>query len=160
MELFELDPGLAIWTWISFSILLFILWKFAFPVLIENIKEREHLISKSVDNADEIQKRLDDINTEYAGIIKKAKSEADGILLETRKESDILKKKLFLKAEQEAEAIISRTKEKMAEERESLIMTLQGEIADFVCDTSAKIVNSSFTSDKDREWALELAKSL
>ena len=160
MELFKLDPGLAIWTWISFGILLLILWKFAFPSLIGNIKEREKLIAKSVDNADEIQKRLDDINTEYVGIIKKARSEADSILLETRKESDILKKKLLLEAEQEAENIIIKTKEKMSEERESLIRNLQGEIADFVCDTSAKIVDSSFTSDKDCEWALELAKSL
>ena len=160
MELFKLDPGLAIWTWISFGILFFILWKFAFPALIGNIKERENLIAKSVDNADEIQKRLNDINTEYAGIIKKAKSEADSILLETRKESDILKKKLLLKAEQEAADIVKNTKDKMLEERESVLLSLQNEIAVFACDVSEKIVDSSFTSDKDREWAMELAKSL
>ncbi len=160
MELFKLDPGLAIWTWISFGILLLILWKFVFPSLIGNIKEREKLIAKSVDNADEIQKRLDEINKEYAVIIKRARSEADGILLETRKESDVLKKKLLLKAEQEASDIVEKTKDKMLEERDSLILSLQNEIADFVCDVSAKIVDTSFTSDKDREWALELAKSL
>ena len=160
MELFKLDPGLAIWTWISFGILLLILWKFVFPPLMGNIKEREKLIAKSVDNADEIQKRLDDINKEYAVIIQKARSEADGILLETRKESDVLKKKLLLKAEQEAADIVEQTKEKMLEERDSLILSLQNEIADFVCDVSAKIVDTSFASDKDREWALELAKSL
>ena len=160
MELFKLDPGLAIWTWISFGILFFILWKFAFPALIGNIKAREKLIAKSVDDAEEIQQRLNEIDTEYSEIIKKARSKADGILLETRKESDVSKKKLLLKAEQEAADIVKHTKDKMLEERESLILSLQNEIADFVCDTSAMIVDSSFTSDKDREWALELAKSL
>ena len=106
MELFKLDPGLAIWTWIAFGILFFILWKFAFPVLIGNIKEREKLIAKSVDDADEIEKRLKEINIEYAEIIKKARTEADGILLETRKESDLLKRKLLLKAEEEAADIV------------------------------------------------------
>ncbi len=160
MELFKLDPGLAIWTWIAFGILFLILWKFAFPALIGNIKDREKLIAKSVDNADEIQRRLEEINTEYAEIIKKARSEADKILLETRRDSDLLKNKLLVKAEDEAAVIISQTKEKMTEERESLLLSLQSEIADFVCDTSEKIVSSSFTSDKDREWALELAKLL
>lgn len=160
MELFALDPGLAIWTWIAFGILFFILWKFAFPALIGNIKDRENMIAKSVDEADEIKKRLEDINTEYAEIIKKARTEADGILLEVRKESEILKKKLLDKAEKEAEIVISYAKERMEEERESLLISLQGEIADFVCDTSEKVVGSSFTSDKDREWVMELADTL
>ena len=160
MELFKLDPGLAIWTWIAFGILFFILWKFAFPVLIGNIKEREKLIAKSVDDADEIEKRLKEINIEYAEIIKKARTEADGILLETRKESDLLKRKLLLKAEEEAADIVIQIKDKMSKEREALLLALQGEIADFVCNTSAHIVETSFTSEKDHDWAMELVKTL
>ena len=160
MELFKLDPGLAIWTWISFGILFIILWKFVFPALIGNIIERENFIAESVDNAEETKKRLEEMNIEYTGIIKKARSEADTILLETRKESDILKNKLLLKAEKEAEDILIRAKARISEERDAVIVSLQNEIADFVCDTSAKIVDTSFTSVKDHEWALKLAESL
>ena len=160
MELFTLDPGLAIWTWIAFGILFLILWKFVFPALLDNIKNREHLIAQSVDDATEIQKRLERINTEHAGILKKARKEADDILRNTRKEAEVLKKKLLEKAELETEEIIAQAREKIAAEREALLQSLQEELADFVCDTSERIIGTSFTSEKDREWARELAKTL
>ena len=160
MELFTLDPGLAIWTWVAFGILFLILWKFAFPALLDNIKNRENLIAKSVDDAADIQKRLESINTEHAGILKKARKEADGILLNTRKEAEVLKKKLLEKAENEAEEIIAQARERMTAEREALLQSLQEELADFICDTSEKIIGSSFISEKDREWTRELAKTL
>lgn len=160
MELFTLDPGLAIWTWISFGILLLVLWKFAFPPLMENLKNREDLIAKSVDNAVEIEERLEGISAEHAGIIKKARSEADGIIRNTRKEAEVLKKKLFAKAELEAEEIITHARVTMAAEREFLLRALQKELADFVCDASEKIIGTSFVAEKDREMVKELVKTL
>lgn len=160
MELFTLDPGLAIWTWIAFGILFSILWKFVYPSLMENIKNRENLIAKSIDDAAEIEKRLEGIKKEQSEIIKKARAEADGTLRKTRKEAKVLKQKLLGKAEEEASEIVVRARDRMAEEREALLQSLREELADFVCDTSEKIIGRSFTSEKDQEWARELAKTL
>ena len=160
MELFRLEPGLAVWTWIAFGILFLILWKFVLPPLIGNIKRREQLIAKSVTDAEKIEERLRKMDGEYAEIIKKAKAEADTILLDTRKESEQLRKKLIEKAEEEAAGVMERTKEKIKEEREVMLRSLEEQIAGFVCDASEKIIGTSFTTEKDREWTKELAKSL
>ncbi|RKX92691.1 MAG: ATP synthase F0 subunit B [Spirochaetes bacterium] len=160
MELFEIEPGLAIWTWLSFGLLFFILWKFLLPSLLKSIKDREKTIAGAVDNAEEIQKRLDEIKKEESKIIDKARAQADKILGDTRKEADVLKSRLIAKAEEEAEAIVSRAKLKAAEEREVLLQALQEELADFVCEASEKVTGVSFTSEKDRRMVKEMARTL
>ncbi len=160
MELFTLDPGLAIWTWISFGILFAILWKFVFPPLMKNLKSREQVIAKSVDDAAAIEKRLHEIEEERKEILKKADSEADRILRQTRKDAEVLKNQLLKHAEKEADRVIVLARNKAAAEREALLEALQEELADFVCDASEKVIGKSFISEKERQWTRELVKEL
>ena len=46
MELFKVDTGLTIWMFVAFAILFFILWKFAWPVIMKTIDGRADLIDK------------------------------------------------------------------------------------------------------------------
>ncbi len=160
MALFTLDPGLVIWTWIAFAVLFFVLWKFVLPPLLASIREREEKIAGSVDNAEEIQKRLEGIKKEQEEILKEARGQADKVLRETRKKSEVLRQELLKKAEKEAEEIVSLARIRAAEEREALLQSLQAELADFVCDASEKIIGSSFTAKKDHLFARELAEKL
>ncbi len=160
MELFAIEPGLAVWTWISFGLLFFILWKYVLPPIVKGLKEREKSIAGAVDNAREIEERLEGIKKEEAAILDKARAQADKMLGDTRKEADLLKKRLVEKAEEEASAIVAKARIRAAEEREVLLQALQEELADFVCETSEKVTGVSFTSDKDRKMVRELAKEL
>ncbi len=160
MELFKLDPGLAVWTWIAFGALFYVLWKFVIPPLMKNIKTREKTIAKSVDDAAVIEKRLVEIEEERQNILKKAGAEADRILHQTRKDAEVLKKKLLEKAEKEADNVIVLARNKAAAEREALLQALQEELADFVCDASEKVIGKSFISEKERQWTREIVKEL
>ena len=160
MELFTLDPGLVIWTWISFGILFFILSKFVFPPLMENLRNREKTIAKSIDDAAAIKKRLEEIESERGELIKKAHTEADEILLQTRSDAEDLKKRLLEKAEKEADEVLRQARKKAAAEREALIQGIQDELADFVCDASEKVIGTAFITDKEREFTRELVKEL
>ena len=160
MELFKLNPGLAIWTWITFGVLFFILWKFALPTVLASIKKREELIAKSVDEAEAINKRMQDITREHDEIIIRANKEADEILSKTRKDAEVLKQRLLEKANKEAEEVMLKAREKIREERNAVILAIQNELAQFVCDSSEKIVGTSFTTEKDLELSRELVNSL
>lgn len=160
MELFTLDPGLAVWTWIAFGILFFILWKFLLPSILSGIKSREEMIAGAVDNAEVIQKRLEGIKKEKEEILSKAGKEADGILADTRRQSEELKARLLEKAEAEAGEIISLAKKKAQEEREVLARSLREELASLVCDVSEKMIGESFTAEKDQRMIRELAEKL
>ena len=160
MDLFKLEPGLAIWTWISFGILFFILWKLVLPVLLGNISKREELISSSVDNAEKIEIRLGEIQSEREEILSSARKEADELLHRTRSEAEVLKKELLKKAEQEAEQIITSARSAAEDERTAAIIRLRDELADFICDVSDRITGFAVTGDRERQFARESVKSL
>ena len=160
MELFKVDPGLAIWTWIVFGGMFLILWKFAFPRILESIKTREETIAQAVTKAAQIEKRLSDIEQEQAAMIKASKAQASEMLRQTRHQAEILKKELLQKAEQEARDVLAEARIKIDEERTAVIQSIKSDLADFVCDTSEKIVGRSFVADQDRDWVKELAETL
>jgi len=113
MNLFAIDPGLAIWTWIVFGLLFLILWKFALPPLLKSLKEREAVIAGSVDSALQIEKRLSDINTEREEIIRLTKNEADSLLHSARADAETLRTNLLSQAEQEAREMLPGRKKKL-----------------------------------------------
>jgi F-type H+-transporting ATPase subunit b len=160
MGIFNMDPGLAVWTWLAFGILFLILSKFVFPAVMKNIKTREEKIAESVDKASRIEERLKEIEEEHAELLKQSKVEADDLIKKTRTEAETLRKKLLADAEKEAEELITQAKMKISEERESVIQSMREEIADFVCDASEKLISRSFASEKDHDWARELADTL
>jgi F-type H+-transporting ATPase subunit b len=160
MELFRIEPGLVLWTWISFGILLLLMYKFVLPALLGSIREREDKIAKAVDDADAISKRLSCITEERAEIIKKAQADGDELLRRIRDKGDGLKKKLSKKAEESAAEILEQARIKAQEERNLIIQALKRDLADFVCETSEKLVGKSFTEEDDRKFTRELAERL
>ncbi|RLD15651.1 ATP synthase F0 subunit B [candidate division KSB1 bacterium] len=160
MELFKIDPGLAIWTWIVFGLTLTILWKFVFPQLLSNIKNRETTIAQAINNAARIEKRLFAIEEEHTHVIKESKAQAGEIIRQTRSQAELLRKDLLQKAEDEAHDILEQAKLKTEEERAAVIKSIKMDIADFVCDTSEKVIARSFVSSKDRDWVKELVETL
>ena len=160
MELFKLEPGLAIWTWISFGILFFILWKFVLPVILKNLEDREGYIASAVDNAEKIDSRLREIDAEREEIIRKANIEADGVIQRTREEAEQLRLKLTKQAEDEAAGILEQARKNAAAEREAVFQALQDDLADLVCDASEKVVGTAFVTDSERSWIKEAVETL
>ena len=160
MDLFKLEPGLAIWTWVSFGILFFILWKFVLPVMMNSIKDREEFISSAVDNAEKIETRLQEVKTEREDLLKQANKEADEILHQIRQEGESLKKELALKAEEEAALILEQARKAAAAEREAAMEDLRKDLADFICDATEKVMGMAVVGETERAWTKETVEAL
>lgn len=160
MELLKIDPGLMVWTWVTFGLLLFLLSKFAFPTLMKSIKERERTIHESLDQAAQIQKRLQELDGERLEVLKLARQEADKILSRARLAADEAALKTRRAAEEEATAILAQARLASQEERLLVLDGLRVELANFVCDSTEKLVDRTFLSEEDRSWTRELSKTL
>ena len=160
MALFSLDPGLVVWTWITFGILFAVLAKFVVPGILKNLQDREDYIHSSVDKTAEIETRLQKMNGERDEIIKKAEKEADNLLMEIRQQAEELRKKLAADAEAEAQEIIRMTREQLETERKAMIESLQEELIELICNTSETLVGTAFVSDKEKELTRELVKRI
>ena len=74
--LVQLDPGLYVWTILTFLLLFFLLAKFAWKPLLKALSEREEKIRSSLEKADEAQQKLERLSAEGEKIIGKARAEA------------------------------------------------------------------------------------
>ena len=160
MDLFKLEPGLFIWTWLTFGILLLLLSKLVFPSLLAGIKQREKKIADSVDKAEEIEKRLASIENEHREIISAAQKEADAILRKIREDAGELKKKLAKEADEKAAAILEDARLKIEEERTAILNSLRSDIAEMVCEASSKLIQTKAAGDEDLKLAEKLVNEL
>ena len=70
------DPGLFIWTIVTFLVLLALLAKFAWKPLLAALDSRQESIRKALDDARKAKQELEGIHTESAKLLAEARREA------------------------------------------------------------------------------------
>ncbi|PYR75446.1 MAG: hypothetical protein DMF87_20510 [Acidobacteria bacterium] len=70
------DPGLYIWTIITFLVLLALLAKFAWKPLLEALDNRQQSIRQALDDARKAKQELEAIHAESAKLLAQARTEA------------------------------------------------------------------------------------
>ena len=78
------DPGLYIWTIVTFLVLLALLAKFAWRPLLEALDERQESIRKALDDARKAKQELERLHAESAKLLAQARSEAEEIVSRSR----------------------------------------------------------------------------
>ena len=104
--LVQLDPGLFIWTIVTFLVLLTLLAKFAWGPLLQALESRQDAIRKSLDDAQQARQELERLNQESAQIIRQARVDAEAIVTKSRADAERLREEMKQKARTEAEGIV------------------------------------------------------
>ena len=104
--LVQVDPGLYIWTIVTFVVLLLLLAKFAWRPLLEALERRQEAIRKSLDEARQAKQELGRLHEESARILAQARAEADAIISRTRADAVRAGEELKQKARADAENIV------------------------------------------------------
>ena len=82
------DPGLFIWTIITFLVLLTLLAKFAWGPLLRALESRQEMIRKSLDDAEEARRELERLHLESAQILKQARVQGESIMSQSRSDAE------------------------------------------------------------------------
>ena len=104
--LVQVDPGLFIWTILTFLVLLTLLAKFAWRPLLQALESRQDSIRKSLDDAQKAKQDLERLHAESAEIIRQSRVEADAIVTRSRGDAERLREEMKQKARAEADAIV------------------------------------------------------
>src|ERR1700738_392827 len=97
------DPGLFIWTIVTFLVLLTLLAKFAWRPLLQALDSRQETIRKAPDDAAQAKLELEKLHRESAQIMREARLEAEQVISRSRSDAERLKEELRQKAKAEAE---------------------------------------------------------
>ena len=75
---------LLFWSAVSFCVLLFLMYKYAFPVIFRILEEREKKIRGEIDEAERTRSEAQRLLAQYEEKLKGAAQEVQGILEEAR----------------------------------------------------------------------------
>tara|TARA_B100000902_G_scaffold387823_1_gene432515 strand:- start:482 stop:970 length:489 start_codon:yes stop_codon:yes gene_type:complete len=152
------DPGLIIWTTIIFTLLLFVLKKFAWKPILNAVDERNKSIEDALKAADNAKEEMALLNIDNERILSEARIERDSLLREAREMKEKIVNEAKDQANTEANKILLLTKDQINNEKRKAITELKNKVAEMSIDIAEKILKSEL-SDKNKQKKL-IAESL
>ena len=160
--LIQVDPGLFIWTILTFLVLLGLLGKFAWKPLLAALDSRHELIKNSLDDADKAKQELERLQQDSREIISEARVEAQSIVAKSRSEAEKLKGEMRQKAKEEADSIVRSAEKQIQVETEKAIAEIRGEVVDLSLLVASRLVKKNLSKEDNQsliEESLEQIES-
>jgi F-type H+-transporting ATPase subunit b len=145
---------------INFSIVLFVLWKFAYGPIINILAARRQKIIDGVTNADKIKAELARTEADRQKILAEAGDKANKLIEDARAAAARVSEVETQKAIAAAEQIVSKAREAAAQERAVMLAQLKREVGRLVVQTTATVTGKILTPDDQRRLAEETEKQL
>ena len=148
------DPGLFIWTILTFLVLLALLAKFAWRPLLDALERRQESIRKSLDDAKHARQELERLQSESQRILAQARTEAESIITRTRDDASRFREELRQKAQQEAQAIVKNAEKQIELETARALQQIRHETVDLSVAIASKLLQRN-VSKEDNERLIE-----
>ena len=154
------DPGLFIWTIVTFLVLLTLLAKFAWTPLLEALETRQNAIRKSLDDAQQAKVELDRLNAESGHIIQRARVDAEAIITQSRSDGDRLREEIRAKARAEADHIVKNAERQIQLETSRALEQIRREAVDLSVMIASKIIQRNLSREDNERLIDEALKQV
>ena len=148
------DPGLYIWTIVTFLVLLGLLARFAWRPLLDALEKREQAIQKSLDDARQAKEELQRVQADSQRILAEARAEAGEIVSRTRSEAARFADEMKVKARADAEALVKQSERQIEMQTARAVETIRREAVDLSVAIASKILRRDI-SKEDNERLIQ-----
>jgi len=148
--LVQLDPGLFIWTILTFLILFAALAKFAWKPLLTALESRENTIKSSLEDAEKAKVELERLNAESEEIIATARSEAQSIRMDAKAAAEKIKADVMMKAGEDAKKLRDETEKQIKVERDKAISEIRQEVVGLTMMVAEKVIKKNLSKEDNQ----------
>ena len=146
----SLDPGVMIWAWITFVVLLFLLYKIAWKPILSAIDNREKLIQDSIEQAEKAKKESEELLEKHEKLIRNAEEEAQKIIKENKELAEKSRQELIEHAKEESNKLREKAKLEIEHEKEIALQALRSEVVDLTMTATKKLIGDVLDDSKHR----------
>ncbi|MBK7258885.1 MAG: F0F1 ATP synthase subunit B [Ignavibacteriae bacterium] len=146
----DINPGLILWTILTFVIVLVILRRTAWKPLLTALKEREDSIRTSLHDAEEARNQAQKLLDENKKLMATAETQSQKIIKEGRDMAERLKAEILEKANASSQQMVLQAREEIQREKESALTQLRSEVADLAITAAGKILDANLDPAKQR----------
>ncbi|MCZ7663298.1 MAG: F0F1 ATP synthase subunit B [Thermoleophilia bacterium] len=148
MKIFEVDPGLFIWSLLTFVLLVLLLYKFAFGPLMNLQRQRQEEIHESIREAERLRDEAHSLLADYKQQLAVARQESDEILERARKVGESTRAEILEDAKAHAERTLDKAREQIERETRRALQEIKGEVAALTLAATEKVTKKTLT-EKD-----------
>lgn len=145
---------------INFSIVLFVLWKFAYKPVFNMLEARRAKIAESLANAEKIKAQLAQTEADRQKVLTQAGSQANKLIEDARAAAARVSEVETQKAIAAAEQIVIKAREVAAQDHARMLAELKREVGRLVVQTTTTVTGKILTADDQRRLAEETEKQL
>lgn len=146
----EINVSQLIATIINFAILYFILRRFLFKPVNDNISKRQNEIVTNINKAEEDRKKAEEFKLENQNILSQAKSEGKNIVEDYKVKAEKVSSDIITEAREEAETIIGRARTEAEREKEKAADEIKSQVVDLAVLLSSKALEESVNEEQHR----------
>jgi F-type H+-transporting ATPase subunit b len=147
----SINPGLMIWTFIIFLLLLVILAKVAWKPLLASLKTRENAITDSLSRAEQARADAERLIAENKLERAKAEEEVQKALKEGRIYAEQMRHDLVEKAKEEAERMLTQARAEIERDTQRALRQLRTEVSDLAIMATSKLLDENMNEERHRK---------
>ncbi len=159
----DVNPGLILWTVVTFIFLLLILKKVAWKPILNSLSERESFIKDSLDKAETARKETEKLIAENKFNLSKAEDEAQKIIEQSRELAEKLKVNILEESKLQSKKMIEDAKSEIERKNQEAFNKLKDHVADIAIKAAEKILREDLDEQKQiklvNKYLNELSKN-
>ncbi len=152
--------SLIFWEIVSFAILFLVLYKFAFPPILQALELRERKIRESLEQAEghraDAEQKLRDYEAKLAAVSR----EAEAILGEAKAKAQRVLEENEQRLRGDAERIKAETAREIEHQRNKAVQEIRSQTTDLALLVAGKVLERSLTDDDHKRLADEALQAV
>ncbi len=156
----DINPGLTLWTGITFLVLLVVLGKFAWGPIVKMLAEREATIRDAIESAKKERAEAERLLDDQKQALAKAQREAAELARRNQQEVEALRQELTTRARKEADELVATARQQIAEEISKARADLTAQVADLAIDAAGRLVKANLDEKAQRKLVEEYIAQL
>jgi F-type H+-transporting ATPase subunit b len=147
--------GEIISTLIAFVVIVFVIYRYVWPLLSKMVKDRQALIQQQVDDAAEAERLNAEAQQRYDSAVADARNEAGRMRDDARADATRIKEELVEQAKAEVERLKQRGQDQLVAERDLTARRLRSEVGGQSMQLAERIVVDSLKDDSSRSESVD-----
>ena len=156
----EFFSSLIFWEIVSFAILLGLLYKFAFPMILEGLETRERKIRESLEQAERHRAEAERKMQEYDAKLGAASQEAQAVLAQAKDRAQRLLEENEQRLLAESERIKAEATREIEHERRKAVQDIRAQTADMALLVAEEVLGRSLSDADHRRLADEALQAV
>ena len=140
---------------IAFLIIWFLMAKFAWPMVLKMMEDRESKIKGDLDAAEQARTDADAAKAEYQAKLEEADRKASEIIAEAKRDAETMRASMLAQAQVDAQAIIAKAHDVIDAERTKAMAELSGSVVDLSVEIAGKVIGDGLSVEQQRELAIK-----